>query len=204
MFYRIKTPAIIKKAYPRLIWDMPSSKAVYLTFDDGPTPGVTDKVLQILKQFDAKATFFCIGKNVLKYPELFRQIIQEGHAIGNHTYNHLNGFSVNKQLYRADVQQARELIETKLFRPPYGKIKRSQIKDLCGDYRIIMWSVLSGDFDKTLSPERIYCNVVKYVKEGSIVTFHDSLKAKNNLLPALPRILDYLKENNLECKKIII
>jgi peptidoglycan/xylan/chitin deacetylase (PgdA/CDA1 family) len=205
MFYRIKTPAIIKKAYPSLIWDMPLSlhnKTVYFTFDDGPVSGVTDKVLEILKQFEAKATFFCLGKNVEQNPDLFRLITEEGHAVGNHTYNHLNGFFTGKKEYLLNVEKASGLIKSKMFRPPYGKIKRAQIKALAVNFQIVMWSILSGDFDKNNTPENIYRNVVTNVEDGNIVVFHDSLKAKDRMLEALPLILEELKQRGFNFKRI--
>jgi peptidoglycan/xylan/chitin deacetylase (PgdA/CDA1 family) len=192
--YTVKTPWLLKKLYPNLLWNVNNNtRCIYLTFDDGPIPIVTPFVLNILKQYNAKATFFCIGDNVRKHPDIFKQVKSEGHAIGNHTFNHLNGWKTDDKTYIDNFLQADKLIGTNLFRPPYGRIKRSQIKllkEARPGIKIIMWSALSGDFDVNLEPEKCLDNVLKHTKDGDIVLFHDSLKAYERMEYALPRALE--------------
>ncbi len=192
--YLVKTPRLLKMLYPQLIWDIPQpGNRIFLTFDDGPIPIVTPFVLNILKQYQAKATFFCIGDNVAKHPEIFEEVKNGGHAIGNHTFNHLKGWKTDTQVYAENYLKADELLNTQLFRPPYGRIKRAQIKALQAiksNISIIMWDVLSGDFDMTLKPETCLKGVLKHTKPGSIVVFHDSLKAFNRLEYVLPRAME--------------
>jgi peptidoglycan/xylan/chitin deacetylase (PgdA/CDA1 family) len=192
--YLVKTPWLLKKLYPQLMWQVNSApRCIYLTFDDGPIPIVTPFVLNILKQYNAKATFFCIGDNVRKHPEIFEQVKNEGHAIGNHTYNHLKGWDTDDQTYLNNFLQADKLLNTTLFRPPYGRMKRSQVKllkDAKPGLDIIMWSVLSGDFDVSLKPEKCLDNVLKNTQSGDIVLFHDSLKAKERMEYVLPRAME--------------
>ncbi len=192
--YFIKTPGLLKMLYPGLIWDAGHNKrCLYLTFDDGPIPIVTPFVLNILNQYNAKATFFCIGDNVRKHPDIFEQVKNDGHSIGNHTYNHLNGWKTDDKTYLDNFLQADTLLNTYLFRPPYGRIKRSQIKLLKAakpGLNIIMWRVLSGDFDISLTPEKCLQNVLKQTDNGDIVLFHDSLKAFPQLEYALPKALE--------------
>lgn len=190
--YLVKTPLLLKKLYPKnLIWNKPrTDKVIFLTFDDGPIPIVTPWVLKTLNKFNAKATFFCIGENISKHPEIFSQLKADEHAIGNHTFNHLNGWETDDITYINNYLKCQEIINTKLFRPPHGRIKRSQIKVLAAqNTQIIMWDVLSGDFDTKLSPEKCLNNVLKYTENGSIVVFHDSLKAWNRLEYVLPKAL---------------
>lgn len=195
--YLFKTPRLLKLLYPKLTWDIKTgSRSIYLTFDDGPIPIVTPHVLKILKEYQAKATFFCIGDNVRKHPDIFKQVKQDGHAIGNHTFNHLKGWKTEDDTYIENFKQAAELLQTNLFRPPYGRIKRSQaekLKVLNPDLNIIMWDVLSGDFDMTLKPERCLKKTIQYTRPGSIIVFHDSLKAFNRLEYVLPRALSFWK-----------
>ena len=211
--YFIKTPLVLKKIFTKRLWDIQDvPNAVYLTFDDGPTPEVTPWVLEQLKKYDAKATFFCIGKNVKKHSDLFRQIIEAGHKIGNHTNNHMNGWQTPTAKYLKNIQKAETTIQVnwpkdkldefsrkKLFRPPYGKMKFSQAKEvLKKGYQIVMWDVLSADFDNSISPEKCTSNVLNNVANGSIIIFHDSLKAEKNLKHALPATLEFLKKKNLK------
>ena len=180
--------------YGECLWEMPRHQPkIYFTFDDGPHPSVTPFVLDQLKRFDAKATFFCIGKNVEAYPDVYRRILDEGHAVGNHSYNHLNGWKSNLEDYVGDVKKASLHIESKLFRPPYGRITRAQLKKISEpemNMRTVMWSVLSGDFDERQSSDQCCNNVLKFVKPGSIVVFHDSEKAWNRLSKCLPWLLE--------------
>jgi len=186
-------------------------KTIYLTFDDGPTHKVTDWVLDTLSHYKAKATFFCIGKNIKKYPDILKRINNNGHAIGNHTYEHLNGWNASGDEYLLSVIKTEELIQkselkfqnSKLFRPPYGKIKRSQTKRLIkNDYNVIMWSVLSADFDKNINKAACLNNVIKNAKNGSIVVFHDSDKAFDKLQEVLPKVLDHFSKRGYSFKRI--
>jgi peptidoglycan/xylan/chitin deacetylase (PgdA/CDA1 family) len=210
-FYWIKTNWIIKKIFSKFIWDIPNTEnKVYLTFDDGPIPEITEWVLEQLKTHNVKATFFCIGENIKKHHEIFKKVITEGHAIGNHTFNHLNGWKTAAGTYLENFEQCEEIIQqsginlkSKLFRPPYGKIKTAQAKEVRKqDYKIIMWDVLSADFDQNLSKEDCLENVLSNIESGSIIVFHDSIKAFKNLEYVLPRTLAYLKENNFICDSI--
>jgi peptidoglycan/xylan/chitin deacetylase (PgdA/CDA1 family) len=199
MFYTAKIPWIIKKMFPSLVFKFnDKEKTIYLTFDDGPIPETTPLILDILEKYNAKATFFCLGKNVEKHPELFDLIIQRGHTTGNHGYSHKNGWKTANAEYFEDIEKANKLIRSDLFRPPYGRIKPSQIKYLKKKYRIVMWDVLSGDFDYYTDSEKCYKNVINNVENGSVVVFHDSLKAKNNVLEVLPEVLEKLKAIGLK------
>ncbi len=202
MFYLTKTPGILKAMYKSCIWNFsPASNAVYLTFDDGPHPTATPFVLEQLKKYEAKATFFCIGKNVVEYPEIYQQILQEGHTVGNHTHNHLNGWKTSTDKYLENITAAQQYIHSPLFRPPYGRITPFQIKHLKSSMpgtKIIMWDVLSGDFDPGITGDTCVQNVVFKMQPGSIVVFHDSTKAWDRLSYALPRVLEYCKKQKLE------
>ncbi len=187
-----KTPKIAKKAFPRLTWDKKTNqKVIYLTFDDGPTPDITIWILKQLAKFNAKATFFCLGKNVVLYPKLLEYIICEGHSVGNHTYNHLNAWKTKKEKYLNDIKSCEKVFHSKLFRPPYGKLKPGIRTDILQNHQIIMWDVMSYDFDQEISVEKCYQNVVKNAKEGSIVVFHDSFKAEKNMKYALTKVLEH-------------
>lgn len=188
---------------PRLRWQLNGQgNKVYLTFDDGPTPDVTPWVLDKLKKYDVKATFFALGRNVEHYPDIYRQIIDEGHSVGNHTYSHLKGWNVSNDNYFEDIELARRFIDSDLFRPPYGRIKASQVAELKKSYNIIMWSVLSVDYNRRISGDRCVKNVMENVRPGSIIVFHDSAKARKNLYHALPVVLESLKEKGYEMDKI--
>lgn len=202
--YLINTPWWLRKLYSSdLIWDIKTTKQeFFLTFDDGPHPTITPFVLACLKRFNAKGTFFCIGKNVTRYPHVYQQIINEGHTVANHTYNHLNGWKTGDTTYLKNVIMAQQVIESSLFRPPYGRITKSQASELAPVFKIIMWSVLSGDFDNSISPQRCFDNVVANVKAGSIIVFHDSEKAFPRLEFALPRVLEYYKKRNFSMNKL--
>lgn len=201
----INVPNFIKRIFPDLIWNFPDkvqTKEVFITFDDGPTPEITEWVLNTLLNYNAKATFFCLGKNVEMYPDLAKRIIDEGHALGNHTYSHQKGFSMSVERYVQDVDLADEYIHSHLFRPPYGYITPSQSRRLSERYKIIMWNLLSHDYSSVISPEQCLKTVAKRIKGGSIVVFHDSAKAYRNMSYALPRLLEQLKKDGFICKKI--
>lgn len=192
----------LKPFFPSLVWDIPTQeKVVYLTFDDGPHPDITPYVLSVLKPYGFKATFFCIGENVVKHPVVYHTIESQGHAVGNHTFNHLNGFTHDTDAYTENVKKAKQSIDSKLFRPPYGRLKLSQINQLKPDYNIIMWSCLSGDFDRKLDTNEALVQLKKLTKPGAIVVFHDSLKAQYNLEKLLPQYCAYLEqEGYTSCK----
>jgi len=219
MSFWVKTNYFIKKIFPNYVWDIPNNEnKVFLTFDDGPIPEITEWTLEQLKKYDAKATFFCIGNNIEKHPEIFNNIITQGHALGNHTFNHLNGWKnstedyienvklcqsqiTNPKSHPSDSELAQQILN--LFRPPYGKIKPSQSRILRKlGYKIIMWDILSYDFDQTITPEKCLDNVLKNVVNGSIIVFHDNVKAEQNLKYALPKTLAFLKEKGFVCAKI--
>lgn len=213
--YFAKTPKIIQSVFSDFVWKIVRSdaqqKEIYLTFDDGPIPEITDWVLQTLDNFNAKATFFCVGDNIKKHPEVFQNILDNDHTIGNHTFNHLNGWRTNTKHYLDNVEESEKTIQNlkfkiqnpTLFRPPYGKIRPSQRKALQKKgYQIIMWDVLSADFDQTISKEKCLKNVINNVQNGSIIVFHDSFKAFEKLQYTLPKTLTYLVDNGFTFKKL--
>jgi peptidoglycan/xylan/chitin deacetylase (PgdA/CDA1 family) len=219
-----KTPFLVKKFFSKYIWDIPTKeKALYLTFDDGPTPKITDWTLDILKQYNAKATFFCIGNNIEKHPEIFQRIEKEGHAFGNHTFNHPSGWKTKTEDYISEVQKTEQVMSSeirvqneierknsslkthhsKLFRPPYGKITTRQGKSLIKlGYKIIMWDVLALDWMDSVSPEECYKNVISNATNGSVIVFHDSAKAYENMQYAFPKVLEYFSKKDFEFKCI--
>ena len=193
--YLVHTPQYVQALFPGLTWKMPSShKTIYLTFDDGPIPEVTPWVIETLKKYNAQATFFCVGDNVRKYPEIYRQVKEAGHSVGNHTLNHLSGWATENISYFHNIRHCARIVPSGLFRPPYGKLRPSQIQFLQRHYQIIMWDVLSADFDKEITPEVCFQNVIQHAGHGSIVVFHDSLKAETNLRYALPLVLSHFTE----------
>lgn len=204
MDYLVKTPFWLRMLFPKLLWWVKTSqKVIYLTFDDGPIPEVTPFVLAELKKMNAKATFFCIGNNIEKYPQVFKNILDEGHCVGNHTLNHLNARKVPYRQYVQNVGDCEQLLQKqlqksdrpKLFRPPYGRLTPRVRKSLLEKgYSIVMWDVLSADFDLAVNPEKCLKNVLKNAKEGSIVVFHDSLKAKEKLEHTLPSVLAHFSK----------
>ena len=198
---QFKTPYIAKLVYPSLVWDIPTGdNCIYLTFDDGPHPEISTYVLDLLDKYDAKATFFCVGENVKTYPETYQMIIDRGHAVGNHSFNHLNGWNTLNKDYYANIEKASELIDTNLFRPPYGRISPTQIKYLKKKFRIIMWSALSYDFDTRLSKEECLDLSIKNSSSGTIIVFHDSVKAKENMMFALEGYLKYFSRRGFQFK----
>ena len=192
------TPKLLQMALPSLLWRVDTDKpVVYLTFDDGPTPGITEWVLDELDKYQAKATFFCMGKNVAAEPTLYQQILDRGHLTGNHTYTHPSGWATSDERYLTEVEQCAELVHSKWFRPPYGRIGLSQIAALKQQYRIVMWDVLSRDYDPAITGNECVANVTNHVQHGSIIVFHDSSKAAKNLRYALPKVLDQLSSKGL-------
>ncbi|MGV3761638.1 polysaccharide deacetylase family protein [Parapedobacter sp.] len=190
--YTVRPPVFLKWFYPTLTWHRSrAEKCIFLTFDDGPIPDVTPFVINTLKNYDIKATFFCVGENIKKHPELFDRLVENGHRIGNHTYNHLNGWQTPDDIYLQNADRCQQFTHTNLFRPPYGRGRRSQYKRLHETYDIIMWDVLSGDFDTSLSPDKCLRNVIKYTRNGSIVVFHDNIKAAPRITYALPRAIEH-------------
>jgi peptidoglycan/xylan/chitin deacetylase (PgdA/CDA1 family) len=207
----VKTPVVAKKMFPNYVWDIATTnKELYLTFDDGPTPDITNWTLDILKQYDAKATFFCIGANIEKHPDIFKNIINAGHTIGNHTQHHAKGWQTKTKVYLENVAQAETSItsitnakSSKLFRPPYGQITPKQGKALIGlGYQIIMWDVLSFDWEKDVSEAQCLDNVISKSKSGSIIVFHDSIKASKNMMYTLPKVLEKLSQEGFEFKTL--
>lgn len=188
--YRVRPPYLLKKLYARGMWRKDAAeKKLYLTFDDGPVPVVTPWVLDVLKAADIQATFFCVGENVAKHPQLYQRILSENHAVGNHTHQHISGWKTPLADYLANVETCATYVSSNLFRPPYGRIRKDQQRSLETHYSIVMWDVLSGDYDKDTSPEQCLQNVIKNVRNGSIIVFHDSLKAQHNMQYALPRFI---------------
>lgn len=190
--YLVKTPQFIQNLFPNFTWRIPSQeKNLYLTFDDGPIPEVTPWVLEQLAAYDAKGTFFCVGDNIRKNPATFQAVIDAGHAVGSHTLNHLDGWTNDNIPYFHNVRHSANMVDSVLFRPPYGRLKPKQAQFLMRHYRIVMWDVLSGDFDSNISKEQCLKNVTGNAANGSIVVFHDSLKAIDRLEYALPRVLEH-------------
>lgn len=215
----IKTPVVAKKMFPNYVWDIPSTeKTIYLTFDDGPTPDITNWILNTLKKFNAKATFFCIGNNIERHPDTLQDILKEGHTIGNHTQNHIKGWKTNTKDYIENIDTCENVLKSQiinselqnskivnLFRPPYGQITPKQGKKLIAlNYKIVMWDVLSFDWDKTVSPETCFNNVISKAKSGSIVVFHDSVKASKNMQYALPKVLEHFSKKGFEFKALCL
>lgn len=205
-FYTFKTYAIISRFFPKFLWKKPAtfSKTIYLTFDDGPTPKVTEQVLEILKKYNAKATFFLVGKNAFENPKIVENILLNGHSIGNHTHNHLKGSETPFEDYVKNMELAEKVLpKTQLFRPPYGRITTKQAKNILDrGYKIVMWDVLSGDFDTTLSPKKSLYKVLKNAKNGSIIVFHDSIKAERIVLEVLPKALEIWTKKGFRFEKL--
>jgi len=191
MNWQVQPPLLLRRLHADRLWRMPAEKKLYLTFDDGPTPGVTDEALDILKRFNAQATFFCVGANAERHPEFFQRILQDGHAAGNHTQQHLNGWKTDTRVYLDDVARCAEIFSSSLFRPPYGRLKPTQSARLRAQgYRIVMWDVLSCDYEQGLRAEECLELVLEHTRAGSIVVFHDSVKAAARMLPVLPKVLE--------------
>ena len=196
-------PWFYRALFPGVIWRIPAKKkCVYLTFDDGPIPEVTPWVLDILVKYGVKATFFCVGDNVRKHPDIYQMVLDRGHRVGNHTFNHIQGIRFWTKNYLANVEKAAEYIKSDLFRPPHGHMRFPQVVWLRRHYRIIMWDLVTRDYSKKLRGPQVLANVMRYARNGSIITFHDSLKSwcNGNLQYALPRAIDFLKEEGYEFK----
>jgi len=210
--YFPRTPRFMMRFFSTYAWRFLSDKKeIFLTFDDGPTPEITEFVLTELRKHQAKATFFCIGKNIQNHPEIFSKLISDGHSIGNHTQNHLKGWKSETNTYVKNALECEQTIKQfntstitqKLFRPPYGKIKKNQAKQLIKKgYKIIMWSVLSADFDTKISNEKCLENVLKNTEPGSIIVFHDSVKAAERMKYALPKVLKHFSDKGFVFKSI--
>ncbi|MDQ3046462.1 MAG: polysaccharide deacetylase family protein [Bacteroidota bacterium] len=191
--YIVQPPYLLKKLLPAAVWRMSAlEKKIFLTFDDGPIPEITPWLLDLLAAENVKATFFCVGENVVKHPHIYQKILDNGHRVGNHTFNHLNGWNTDTKDYIGNVRKCANVLKSELFRPPYGRIKRSQARQL-QDYKMIMWDVLSGDYDKSTSPQQCLENVIKNFRNGSVIVFHDNLKAQENLEFALPAFIAHAK-----------
>ena len=199
---KIKPPKFIRRLMPDLIWEIEDEQGVFLTFDDGPTPGVTEWILAMLEKYDAKATFFVLGKNVEMYPDLYQKILDAGHKVGNHTYSHQKGWKMSLERYLEDIDFAGDIVHSELFRPPYARVTPSQMKAVAKRYKVVMWDIVSRDYNRALSPESCLRNVTKYIAPGSIVVFHDSEKAFKNMSYALPRTLELIREKGWKCKII--
>lgn len=196
-------PTFLRWIYPGAIWNIKSvSKEIYLTFDDGPTPGITEKVLELLQQYEAKATFFCIGQNIEKNPILFQLIKEKGHHVGSHTYSHLNGWKTSNDEYLADYQKGHLLSGSNLFRPPYGRLLLKSLQTIQKQDKVIMWDLLTEDYNQSLTPERILKKIKKHVHPGAIIVFHDSKKAEKNMISVLPELLEFLIQEGYIMKAI--
>ncbi|GIV31870.1 MAG: polysaccharide deacetylase [Saprospiraceae bacterium] len=202
--YLVKTPRLVQSLLPAYTWSIDTRDHVlFLTFDDGPVPQVTSWVLEQLRQFDAKATFFCVGENIERHPELFQKILDDGHAVGNHTYSHLDAWKSENLTYLLNIRRCARLVSSKLFRPPYGKLLPHQARTLLRHYEVVMWDVLSGDFDRQLTPQNCLDNVIRHARQGSIIVFHDSTKAWDRLNYALPRVLEHFSRLGYKFRSLL-
>ena len=196
-----QVPDFVRNLYPKALWRMnPDEKAVYLTFDDGPIPVITPWVVELLRQYDVKATFFMVGDNVRKHPQEYMQVIENGHRVGNHTFNHLKGLFTDTKEYVENVEKADSLLHSNLFRPPHGILRRKQYNELSRDYRFVMWDLVTRDYSKRMNGEEVLATVKRLVRNGSIITFHDSIRSEKNLKYALPRSIEWLLEQGYEFK----
>ena len=199
-------PEIYRRLYPGAFWRMPAAtgepECIYLTFDDGPIPEMTPQTLDLLDEYDIKATFFCVGDNVRKYPEIYKEIIRRGHKVGNHTFNHIQGICSWSDNYIRNVERASQLIDSRLFRPPHGHMRLPQFYRLRKLYRIIMWDVVTRDYSPHMTAVNVFDNVKQYTRNGSIIVFHDSLKARGRIEYALPKSIEWLKMQGYSFKPI--
>ena len=199
---KIRVPKFIRKMFPELVWQIEDKRGVYLTFDDGPTPGITEWILSTLRRYNAKATFFVLGKNVEMYPDLYEKILAEGHRVGNHTYSHQKGSKMSLERYLEDIAFASHTVQSELFRPPYARATRSQLRAVAQRYKVIMWSVISRDYNRKITGEMCLRGVLPYIEPGSIILFHDSEKSFANMSYALPKTLEHIEKLGLKCKAI--
>ena len=197
---RIRPGILLQWLFPNVVWSIEDNEGIYLTFDDGPTPGVTEWILQTLERYDAKATFFVLGKNVELYPDLYQMILDRGHKIGNHTYSHQKGWGMPLDRYIEDVDLAGDMLHTELFRPPYARITRTQLRQIAQRYRVVMWNVLSRDYNRKLSPKACLRGTIKGLRGGDIISLHDSDKSFRNTSYVLPILLLKAHELGLKCK----
>ena len=189
---KVQTPRFLHKLFPKLIWkEQVTSKEIYLTFDDGPHPNITPKILNILAQYDAKACFFCVGENVQRYPETFQSVLDAGHQVGNHTFNHIQGWKVPDDVYLENIEKCNNLVHSRFFRPPHGKIKPSQVRRLKENYNIVMWTVITHDYDSSYDSDICLKKAIRKTRPGDVVVFHDSAKAEKNVLDVLPKFLEH-------------
>lgn len=201
----VRPPQILRSLYKPSVWRLKEAvPTIYLTFDDGPIPGLTPWILDLLMHYGVKATFFCVGENIVKHPEIFNRIKEEGHQVGNHTYNHLKGWQVKNEDYFKNIQRCQQLTKTNLFRPPYGRIKKSQFNTISKNYKIVFWDVLSYDYDKFVSEEKCLKNCLKYTRNGSIIVFHDNIKAQKNLKYTLPKFIEHFQELNYNFTPLLL
>ena len=197
---KIKPWGFIRRLFPDMIWEIDDPYGVYLTFDDGPTPGITEWILSTLRQYDAKATFFVLGKNIELYPDLYQMILDKGHKVGNHTYSHQKGWRMSLERYLEDVDLAGDMMPTELFRPPYAQITPSQLRAVSKRYRVVMWNVLSRDYNYHISPKQCLRGTIKGLRGGDIISLHDSAKSFRNTSYVLPALLRTAREKGLKCK----
>lgn len=209
--FLVRTPGWLKRIYPRCLWDMQEKeKCLYLSFDDGPHPQITPFVLDLLRKYNARATFFCIGGNVEKYPDTYRQLLAEGHSAGNHTRHHINGWKTGNGEYLKDIEEAGIHIQSHLFRPPYGRISRSQLRQLLDmkasngqNYKVVMWNILAGDWVQDLHPEKCLARISQKISDGDIIVFHDSEKAWDRMSYCLPRLLEQYSAKGYRFERIV-
>ena len=197
---RINPGTFLRWMFPGVVWSIDDPEGIYLTFDDGPTPGVTEWILQTLDRYNAKATFFVLGKNVELYPDLYQMILDRGHKIGNHTYSHQKGWRMSLDRYIEDIDLAGDMVHTELFRPPYAQITRTQLRHVSQRYRVVMWNVLSRDYNRKLSPKKCLRGTIKGLRGGDIISLHDSAKSFRNTSYVLPALLRTAREMGLQCK----
>ena len=197
---RVNPGRILRWLYPDVVWEVDDPNGIYLTFDDGPTPGVTEWILQTLDRYNAKATFFVLGKNVELYPDLYQMILDRGHKVGNHTYSHQKGLTMSTERYLEDIDLAAGMVHTELFRPPYARVTRAQLRAVAQRYRIVMWNVLSRDYNRNLSPKKCLRGTIRGLRGGDIISLHDSAKSFRNTNYVLPALLRLAREKGLECK----
>lgn len=201
----ITIPGFIRKLFPNIVWSIkhiPNEKAIYLTFDDGPTPEITQWVLDTLDRYNANATFFCVAKNIEHNPEIYQEILSRGHSVGNHSYSHISGWGTKLKEYADDISLSEQYIQSNLYRPPYARSTRTQIRQLIKRYHIILWTILSRDYSRHVNPKGCARNVVNNLRDGAIIVFHDSQRAEQNMKYALIKTLESAAQRGFKCKNI--